>query len=179
MILTGNEIKSEVKRGRIVIDPFTESSLNPNSYNYHIGSVIKVAPTEEILDPTQSSTWSVLPIPSEGFVLQPSKLYLANTEEVIGSHHYVTSLIGRSSIGRLGLYLQISADLGHVGAIHQWTLELTVVQPIRVYSGMVIGQVSFWVTLGDIDLYKGIYGTSSEPLENQSIVEAVKYDPDR
>ena len=66
-------------------------------------------------------------------------------------------------MGRLGLFLQLSADLGHIGAVHCWTLELTVVQPVRVYPGMRIGQVSFWVPEGDRVLYGGTYGRISEP----------------
>jgi dCTP deaminase len=102
-------------------------------------------------------------------VLMPGRLYLGHTEEIIGSYDYVTTLIGKSSMGRLGLYLQISADLGHQGAIHRWTLELCVVQPIRVYAGMVIGQVSFWKTHGKPNRYKGVYAKADRPLESQSM----------
>ena len=86
---------------------------------------------------------------SNGYVLKPHKLYLGNTIETIGSDKYVTQLIGRSSIGRLGLFLQVTAPLGHVGSRHKWTLELKCVQPLRVYPGMKIGQVTFWVMDGD------------------------------
>lgn len=53
------------------------------------------------------------------------------------------SLIGRSSTGRLGLFLQVSADLGHTGAEHKWTLELVAAKPIKIYPNMIIGQISF------------------------------------
>ncbi|OJH35768.1 dCTP deaminase domain-containing protein [Cystobacter ferrugineus] len=52
--------------------------------------------------------------PPEGFLLQPGRVYLGSTQEVIGTDTYVPSLIGRSSLGRLGLFLQITADLGHL-----------------------------------------------------------------
>jgi dCTP deaminase len=87
-------------------------------------------------------------IPETGYVLQPGRLYLGHTYERIGSTHFVPSLIGRSSLGRLGLFLQITADLGHLGTYHKWTLEMTVVQPLRIYPKMRIGQVSFWEPQG-------------------------------
>ena len=58
----------------------------------------------------------------------------------------MTLLLGRSSIGRLGIFLNVTADLGHIGSCSHWTLEITVVQPVRIYPGTKIGQVSFWVT---------------------------------
>ena len=51
-------------------------------------------------------------------------------------------------MGRLGLFLQITAPLGHLGTYHNWTLELKVVQPLKVYPLMKIGQVTFWKTKG-------------------------------
>lgn len=165
MILTGSEIRQEVKNGRIVVEPFDETCLNPNSYNYHLGKRIKIAPLE-VIDPKQKMAWNEIEIPEEGLILQPNHLYLGNTLEKIGSSYFVTSLIGRSSVGRLGLYLQLSADLGQLGAIHHWTLEMTVVQPLRLYKGMVIGQVSFWMPVGEIVSYNGVYGTISTPRES-------------
>jgi dCTP deaminase len=69
---------------------------------------------------------------------------LGATAELIGSGDYVVTLLGKSSIGRLGIFLNITADLGHVGCHSRWTLEITVVQPVRLYPGICIGQVAFW-----------------------------------
>lgn len=103
-------------------------------------------------------------IPADGYLFTPGRVYLATTVEVIGSHHYVPSLIGRSSLGRLGVYLQVSADLGNLGAIHAWTLEIVVCQPIRLYSDMIVGQVSFWTPdSSDAPSYKGPLGRVSVP----------------
>jgi dCTP deaminase len=93
-------------------------------------------------------------IPPEGFLLRPGRIYLGSTLEIIGSDTYVPSLIGRSSLGRLGLFLQITADLGHLGTKHCWTLELKTVQPLIIYAGMRIGQVSFWKPEG-LELLQG------------------------
>jgi len=143
MILTGSSIVDEVKNGTITIKPFAKDLVNPNSYNYRLGDELLVL-DDEILDVRKSPTTKRIIIPEEGYVLQPGKVYLGHTYETIGSSDYVPSLIGRSSLGRLGLFLQITADLGHIGTGHKWTLELKVVQPLRVYPGMRIGQVSFW-----------------------------------
>lgn len=164
MILTREAIRRSVAAGSITIQPFDEALLNPNSYNYRLGPYVKVAPVGT-LDPLSPTDWPEIEIPEEGMVLEPGRLYLGHTLERIGSRMFVTSLIGRSSIGRLGLFLQISADLGHQGAIHSWTLELAAVQPIRVYPGMRIGQVSFWVPAGEATEYRGRYGGESKPRE--------------
>jgi dCTP deaminase len=159
MILTGPEISRQVKRGNIVIRPFRHEQVNPNSYNYHLGPMLTPLHGFGAAAPSAS-----LSIPKGGFCLQPRTVYLAKTAEVIGSEHFVTSLIGRSSVGRLGLFVQISADLGNLGPAHSWTLELTVVQPLVVYPGMIIGQVSFWRPSGTIEPYRGFYTRYCEPM---------------
>jgi dCTP deaminase len=159
---------------RIVIDPFSIQRLNPNSYNYRLGKTIKRAPLK-IIDKHETQSWEEVQLTKKSrYLLEPGRLYLGHTQESIGSKHYVTSLIGKSSMGRLGLYLQISADLGHQGAIHKWTLELCVVQPVFVYPGMVIGQVSFWKPVGRVRPYEGQYGIVNTPLENQDALKRSK-----
>ncbi|MEU2678511.1 deoxycytidine deaminase [Streptomyces sp. NPDC007107] len=162
MILTGHQIEAAVGAAEIVIRPFDPSRMNPNSYNYTLGSQLRFA--KGVLDARREVTWHSATIGNEGYVLVPGQLYLASTAEVIGSDTYVTSLIGRSSLGRLGLFVQVTADLGHQGAVHCWTLELTVVQPLRVVPGMPLGQVSFWSTAGSASSYSGMYGQTSSPM---------------
>jgi dCTP deaminase len=74
-------------------------------------------------------------------------------------------------VGRLGLFLQLFADLGQIGAVHNWTLEMVVVQPLRVFPGMTIGQISFWVPIGDKVLYEGDYAKTSLPLESKNLID--------
>jgi dCTP deaminase len=62
------------------------------------------------------------------------------------------------------VFLQISADLGQLGAVHQWTLEIVATQPTRIYAGMIVGQVSFWLPEGDFLPYSGHYGRISDPI---------------
>ena len=174
MILTKNEIIKQVKKGHITIEPFDASLTNPNSYNYRLGPKL-IEITNAALDPRHTRQDGLkIEIPAEGFVLEPGKLYLGSTYEKIGSSMYVTSLIGRSSVGRLGLFVQITADLANLGANHHWTLELTVVQPLRVYPGMKLGQVSFWEVEGSKrHLYQGKYHHQTGPLQSRLHTEII------
>lgn len=162
MILTGSKIKEEINAGNIVIEPFSENQVNPNSYNYRLGSTIKVF---NGFDGTRA-LFKEINIPKDGYVLEPRKMYLATTKEVIGSLKYAMSLIGRSSMGRYGLFLQVSANLGHTTSEHRWTLEIVAAMPIKLYPGMIIGQVSFWKNFGTVRKYDGRYGHLNHPQES-------------
>jgi len=163
MILTGQAIKQAYERGEITIDPFNLSQLNPNSYNYRLsGSILQVNN-----DGKGHQDFERIELPASGFVLRPKTLYLAATHEIIGSTKYVVTLLGRSSVGRLGLFLNVTADLGHAGSISQWTLELRVVQPLKVYPYMLIGQLAFWKQWGSIVEYRGRYHKDFGPVPNQ------------
>jgi dCTP deaminase len=166
MILSGQAILDAQIKGDIFIDPFDSKQLNPNSYNYRLSDSLIVIRRDQ-------SGYQILSerihLPSVGYVLQPGTLYLGATYEIIGSTRYVTTLLGRSSIGRLGLYLNITADLGHTGSISRWTLELEVVQPLRIYPLMKIGQAAFWVEYGTKFPYSGRYQSDLAPIENRDI----------
>lgn len=163
MILSGEEIKKQVQNDRITINPFNERNINPNSYNYLLApTLLKVS--NEVINPKKPVYYKEIKLTNKGYILKPGNLYLGSTFEEIGSEYYITSLIGRSSVGRLGLFLQITADLGQIGAKHCWTLELTVVQPLRIYPFMKIGQVSFWGSAGKDEIrYLGKYAKYSTP----------------
>ncbi|MCC3773822.1 deoxycytidine deaminase [Streptomyces sp. UNOB3_S3] len=161
MILTGPEIVRQRRRGALTIEPFDTELLNPVSYNYRLGPALRTH-RSAVMDTTAAHELAEFSIPDDGVVLQPGRVYLGITMEEIGSTQYVPSLIGRSSLGRLGMFLQFSADLGNLGACHRWTLEIKVVQPLRVYAGMVTGQVTFWRTVGVPRPYLGHFGTLNE-----------------
>ncbi|MFG6672545.1 hypothetical protein ACGYLS_19895 [Bacillus subtilis] len=162
MILTGIKIFDEVKAGNIKIFPFDKSNINPNSYNYKLDPLLKHI---NISETGEKKVKNIL-IPEGGLILKKGEVYLGTTYEKIGSDKYSMRLIGRSSTGRLGLFLQISADLGHVGSYHKWTLEILPLQDIIVYPLMRIGQVSFWLNEGSIDLYQGFFGEFNIPKES-------------
>lgn len=163
MILTGEEIKKSIISEDIVIEPFSNKQLNPNSYNYRLGNYLKEF--VEIKD--DKLIFQKIKIPEQGLLLKPNTLYLGNTFEILGSKKYAMSLIGKSSIGRLGIYVQISANLGHTTSLHKWTLEIYVLKPIIIYPNMIFGQISFWENLGRIDEYTGEYTKQNIPFESQ------------
>jgi dCTP deaminase len=166
LILTGSEILKQYQLGRITIDPFDESQLNPNSYNFRLGNRIKTY-RADILDVRQKLEVDEHLVGDDGFVLRPGRVYLGHTEEVMGSDHYVPILRGRSSTARLGLFVHVTADLIDIGSHNQWTLQLVAAQPVLVLPRMLIGQVTFWTVAGEIVLYNGKYQGSRGPWESQ------------
>ncbi|MBT0773337.1 hypothetical protein KIH74_30610 [Kineosporia sp. J2-2] len=162
MILTGSEIVRERAAGRITIDPFEPSQVNPNSYNFRLGPVLRVY-TQSPLDPRTANSYEEVRIPDEGYVLEPGRLYLAHTEEVLGGRYYAPTFAARSSVARLGMFINLSASLGDIGYEGQWTLQLFTVNRVRVYLGMNIGQMMWWKPQGEVDLYDGKYQGSVGP----------------
>lgn len=156
MILTGKKIAAEVARKKIIIEPFCREDITPNAYNFTLGPTLHCY-KNHVLDAKKENHITEMDIPPEGYVLQPDVIYLGHTVEVMGSEHYVPILRGRSSTGRLGLFIHITADLIDIGSINQYTLMLHAVQPVKVYAGMKIGQITFWVPKGKIQLYDGKY----------------------
>ena len=151
MILSGPEIPARLG-GDIAIEPFEESQLNPNSYNLRLHNELLVY-EEVVLDMRRPNRYRRIEIPPEGFVLDPGRLYLGRTYERTETHNLVPMLEGRSSIGRLGLFVHITAGFGDVGFAGFWTLEMFAVQPIRIYAGVEICQIFYHKIEGDIREY--------------------------
>jgi len=153
MILSGKEIKKQVEEGSIAIDPFSDDQINPNSYNLRLHPDLLVY-DNDILDMREKNSASPLAIPEDGLLLEPHKLYLGRTVERTSTDKYVPMLEGRSSVGRLGLFIHITAGFGDIGFDGFWTLEIFCVQPIRIYSGLEICQIFYHTINGDFDLYR-------------------------
>jgi len=151
MILSGNEIRQQLGRN-IVIEPFDDSRLNPNSYNLCLHDELLVY-EEVVLDMRKSNRVDRIRIPEEGLVLTPNQLYLGRTVERTETHNYVPMIEGRSSIGRLGLFVHVTAGFGDVGFCGYWTLEMFAVQPVKIYPGVPICQIFFHEIAGDITEY--------------------------
>ncbi|MEV0830196.1 dCTP deaminase [Nonomuraea rubra] len=164
--MTGAEIVRQHRDGRITIDPFTPDQVNPNSYNFRLGSTIKTY-TDPVLDVAEPNAVTEIQLASTGLVLEPDRIYLGHTLEVMGSDHYVPIIRARSGIARLGLFVHVTADLIDIGSHNQWTLQLHAVQPVRIYPGLLIGQVTFWAVRGDITLYSGKYQGARGPRESE------------
>lgn len=151
MILSGNEIKANLG-GNIVIEPFDPKLLNPNSYNLRLHDELLVY-EEIVLDMKRPNRFRRYTIPPEGFVLQPGQLYLARTLERTETHNFVPMLEGRSSVGRLGLFVHVTAGFGDVGFSGYWTLEMTAIQPVRIYAGVPICQIMYHELKGEVTEY--------------------------
>jgi dCTP deaminase len=95
-----------------------------------------------------------LKIPTGGLLLQPGTLYLGRTLEYTETHGMVPMLEGRSSVGRLGLFVHITAGFGDIGFCGYWTLEISCIQPVRIYPGVAICQIFYHTVSGDYESYE-------------------------
>lgn len=152
MILTDKEILKSIDEGLIVIEPFDVSNLGTNSYDVHLGKTLATY-DNKTLDAKRHNTITTFEIPEEGFVIKPGILYLGVTLEYTETHHTVPFLEGKSSIGRLGIDIHATAGKGDVGFCNTWTLEISCVQPVRIYAGMPIGQLIYFKVDGEINNY--------------------------
>lgn len=180
-VLVDRDILEAMDRGAIVIDPFDRACLGTNSYDVHLAPTLRVYSRgerhvrlvdgaammfDEPLDTRASRETVDIRIPSDGFVLLPNRLYLASTVERTESHEHVPMLNGRSSIGRLGLSIHVTAGTGDVGFCGPWTMELFVVgMPLRVHAGDPIGQL-LWLKTGGVPLVP--YGRKSSAKYNDA-----------
>ena len=152
MILSDKKILEAVAQGAIVIEPFRRDCLGTNSYDVHLSKHLAVY-QDRVLDAKKHNLILPIEIPEEGFELQPGTLYLGVTEEYTETHNSVPFLEGKSSVGRLGIDIHATAGKGDVGFCNHWTLEISCVQPVRVYAGMPIGQLIYFLVDGTIENY--------------------------
>ncbi len=164
-ILSGPEIISAVHRQDINIDPFEPGLVNPASVDLRLGKKVAVYErwvdeyhgceprtlyaTNKVLDVKEPPTMREYEIDEEeGLILQPGILYLMHTDERVCSTKYIPVLDGKSSIGRLGIVIHLTAGYGDPGYDGQYTLEVTAVHPIKVYAGMRFCQMRFHEMVG-------------------------------
>ena len=152
MILSGKEILKR-KDKDIIINPFDENKINPNSYNLTLHNELMVY-DKTPLDMKKDNPASKIIIPEDGLLLDSRKLYLGRTVEYTETHNLVPMLEGRSSIGRLGLFVHVTAGFGDVGFKGYWTLEIFCVQPIKIYPSVEICQIFYHSVEGDYNPYE-------------------------
>ena len=151
MILSDKRILQEIEKGTIKILPYNRECLGSNSYDVHLGASLSTYVDAE-LDAKKHNTIRHFEIPDEGILLQPSIFYLGVTMEYTETHEHVPFLEGKSSTGRLGIDIHATAGKGDVGFCGNWTLEISVKQPVRVYKGMPIGQLIYFPVEGEIEV---------------------------
>lgn len=150
MILSDKKILDEISKGNIVIEPFRRENLGTNSYDVALGKWLALY-ENDILDARVHNKIRVFELPDEGYVLMPNRLYLGVTEEYTETRNFVPFLEGKSSVGRLGIDIHATAGKGDAGFCNNWTLEISVKQPVRIYSGMPIGQIIYFEIAGEIE----------------------------
>jgi dCTP deaminase len=160
-----------MEKGTIIIEPFDPAKLGSNSYDVHLSKYLAVYESRE-LDAKKHNTIREIVIPPEGFVLHPGIIYLGVTEEYTETHNHVPFLEGKSSTGRLGIDIHATAGKGDVGFCNTWTMEISVIQPVRIYAGMPIGQLIYFGVDGEV---KNLYnkkesakyaGRTQKPVES-------------
>ena len=152
MILSGKEIEKKIGKD-IFIEPYNSNQLNPNSYNLTLHNDLLTYSSPN-LDMKKNHETETILIPEDGLLLKPGKLYLGRTKEHTKTNNLVPMLEGRSSIGRLGMFVHITAGFGDVGFEGFWTLEIFVVQPLKIYPNVEICQIYFHKIEGDFENYK-------------------------
>ena len=172
MVLSDRTIRSEIERGRIVIDPFEPSLVQPSSVDVRVDRRFRVFhnarhPYIDVRRPMDDLTELVETNGDEPFILHPGEFVLGQTlERVTLPDDLVARLEGKSSLGRLGLLIHSTAGFVDAGFSGTLTLELSNVAnlPITLYHGMPIGQVSFMRMDGPVE---HPYGSSANDSKYQ------------
>ena len=151
-VLSDRDIRAAVKAGRVRIDPYDASCLQPSSVDLHLDADFRVFrnnryPYIDIRAPQPDLTELVSIGEDEPFILHPNEFVLGQTLEWVElPDDLVARLEGKSSLGRLGLLIHSTAGYVDPGWKGNLTLELSNVAnlPIALYRGMKIGQISFF-----------------------------------
>lgn len=130
--------------------------------------------TNTFLDVSKEPKTRELTIPENGLILHPGILYLGSTMEYTETHGLAPCIEGRSSLGRLGLGVHVTAGFGDVQFKGTWTLELTTVFPLRIFPGMEVCQISYYEIRGEIKSYAGKYKHQSVPRASEIWREFVR-----
>lgn len=150
MFLSDSDIKKEVKRKTITLEPFDESRLQPASYDIILGNtfIVNDSHTSSFIDPANKvfpKTHEVRVSDGEAFVLHPGVSILGYSKDYFGSDHFLIEVNGKSSLARIGLLVHNSAALINPGHFLQVALELCNLNnvPIILRPGMPIAQLTF------------------------------------
>jgi dCTP deaminase len=171
VILTGPAIAAAQAAGEITIEPFDPMRLSPNAYDWRLGETLYSC--NGALDAARPTGVTEIPLRATGFVLQPGVLYLGDTYEKTRSERYAQLLNGNRTIGSLGIWVHVSAPLGHQGHAIQWTLEIRAARPVRIYPRMTFGKLAFLHTLGAAASYQehGLKYVASHGIEVSRMYE--------
>jgi dCTP deaminase len=151
VILSDRDLRAEIDGGRIIIEPYDASCVQPSSIDVKVSNLFRVFRnhTAAVLDVKKdlSDLTELVEVEPDGvFMLHPGEFVLGSTlERVAVPYDLVARVEGKSSLGRLGLLIHSTAGFVDAGFDGHVTLELANVAnlPITLYPGMKIGQISF------------------------------------
>jgi len=149
VLLSDRDLRAEIEAGRLVIDPYDDTLVQPSSIDVRLDRFFRVFENHRYphIDPAEEQdelTRLVEVGVDEPFILHPGEFVLGSTYEVIGlAEDLAARLEGKSSLGRLGLLTHSTAGFIDPGFNGHVTLELSNVAtlPIKLWPGMKIGQV--------------------------------------
>jgi len=152
VLLSDRDIRAELDSGRVVLDPYDSTMVQPSSVDVRIDRYFRLFDNHKypVIDPALEQpdlTRLVEVDPDEAFVLHPGEFVLASTYELVTLPDDVAArLEGKSSLGRLGLLTHSTAGFIDPGFPGHVTLELSNVatHPIKHWPGMKIGQLCFF-----------------------------------
>ena len=153
-IFSDKTIKEYLEEGKIVIDPLKdEQQIQPSSVDMRLGDEFKVFKVirkpyidpkdeEDIAEYMESST-----VPEgEAFIIHPNEFALATTQEYVKvPDDLVARVEGRSSMGRLGVTMHVTAGYVDPGFEGRITLEISNIgaMPVALYPGQRVCQLVF------------------------------------
>lgn len=152
MLLSDRDIKTELGSGRISLQPYDPSMLQPSSIDVRLDRFFRLFDNHKYpyIDPAEDQpdlTRLIEAKPDEPFILHPGEFVLGSTYELVTLPDDVAArLEGKSSLGRLGLLTHSTAGFIDPGFSGHVTLELSNVAtlPIKLWPGMKIGQMCFF-----------------------------------
>jgi dCTP deaminase len=170
MILSDGDIRGQIAAGRIEIDPFDDTCVQPSSVDLHVDDRFRVFantryPYIDVRREMPDLTELVEVDEGDPFILHPGEFVLgATAERVRLPDDLVARLEGKSSLGRLGLLIHSTAGYVDPGWDGYLTLELSNVAnlPITIYPGMRIGQISFFGLSTPAETPYGVPGRRSK-----------------
>ena len=145
MILSDTTIKALLQKGDLCISPLNEEQIQPASVDIRLGDTYSVIEDNSSAIVTLDSPITYKTITTDKYILLPGQFVLATTQEYFKLSNNITAFVeGRSSIGRLGLFIQNAGwvDPGFEGEI---TLELFNANrcAIEMQKGWRVGQLVF------------------------------------
>ena len=152
MLLSDRDIRAELDKGSVVLEPFDKVMVQPSSVDIRLDRYFRVFENHRYphIDPAVEQpelTRLVEPDSDEPFILHPGEFVLASSYEVVTLPDDIAArLEGKSSLGRLGLLTHSTAGFVDAGFSGHVTLELSNVAtlPIKLWPGMKIGQLCFF-----------------------------------